>query len=161
MLHGTCSLPEGGTMSRFVPTCFFVVAAATSIAYSQTSPQIVTVVGIRQFDSSQPMDAWVELQRTEIYLDAPSAEVPVRAAVPGATVAASSFRIRAWKEGEAPRVVVYAVMADPRAPRRETETAIATFLLAVGGSMVVSQTQEWGGKPIMVSVSQRQRQSGT
>jgi hypothetical protein len=141
-------------MRRVFCACFFVIAAATTSADTQTPPQMV-VVGIRQVDGTQPMDAWVGLQRSELYLDAPTADVPARAAVSGATIETRSFRIRAWKEGVAARVVVYAVMPDTRAPMRETETAIATYLLAVGGSAVILETKDWGAKAVVISVASR------
>jgi hypothetical protein len=78
-----------------------------------------------------------------IYLNALSAGVPAEA------------RIRAWKEGDNARVVVYTVLSDQRAPTGETETAIATFPLAVGQSMTVPQTQKWGTKPIIVNLAPR------
>lgn len=141
-------------MKRVFSVSFFVIALSTSIVGTQTSPQIV-VAGIRQVDSAQPMDAWVGVQRSEIYLDAPTAGVPARAIASGTTLETRSFRIRAWKEGAAARVVVYAVMPDARAPIGETETAIATHLLAVGGSVVVSQTKDWGAKSVVISVATR------
>jgi len=47
--------------------------------------------------------------------------------------------------------VIYAVMIDDRAPRKETETPIATFAIAIGQSVEVSETEQWGAAHLIVS----------
>ena len=65
-----------------------------------------------------------------------------RPSTPGGKVIASRFKIRAWKESDSARVVVYAVMSDSRAPKKRTETPISTFKLALGESREVTETEE-------------------
>src|SRR4051812_8938360 len=121
-------------MRRLLAVCLVLTAASTLIA-SQTPPRTtVPLATLRHFDSPKPYDVAVGVQRTAFYMDAPSASLPAHPAVPGSAVSASSFSLRAWKEGDNARVVIYAVMDDSRAPKRRTETPIATFVLAVGQS---------------------------
>jgi hypothetical protein len=138
-------------MRHLLAVCLLLTAAATAIAL-QASSQAKTIATLRQFDSPNASDAGVAVQQTAFYMDGPSAGVPARPAVPGAAVSVSSFSLRAWKEGDKARLVVYAVMNDPRAPNGRTETPIATFALGAGESADVREAERWGAARLTVSV---------
>ena len=97
--------------------------------------------------------AAVRVLESAMYIDGNSAGI----GVPGREKAADPvfFSIRAWREGEKARVVVYAKLRDTRAPGGSTETPIATFSLAAGESVQVPEAEKWGGDRLAVSAAQR------
>lgn len=97
-------------------------------------------------------NAGIPVRNGEMYVGGPSAAI----GTPGhEQVPAVKFSIRAWKEGQKARVVVYAVLDDKRAPGGNTETPIATFTLAARESIQVPEAEKWGGKPLSVSAALR------
>ena len=97
--------------------------------------------------------ASVRVMMAEMYVDGPAAWI----GVPGQETAADPvfFSIRAWKEGEKARVIVYAKLKDPRAPGGSTETPIATFSLAAKETVHVPEAEKWGGPRLAVSAALR------
>jgi hypothetical protein len=92
--------------------------------------------------------------QTGFYLGEPSVSVPAEADG-AAALTASRFGIRTWLEGDTAKVVVYAVVADPRDPARELETPIALHRLAVGERVRVTETERWGAVPVVLRLVQR------
>jgi hypothetical protein len=97
--------------------------------------------------------ASVRVTKGEMYVDGPAAWVGVA----GQETAADPvlFSIRAWKEGEKARVVVYAKLKDTRAPGGSTETPIATFSLTARETVHVQEAEKWGGTRLAVSATLR------
>ena len=60
------------------------------------------------------------------------------------------FSIRAWRQGEKARVVVYASLEDKRAPGGRTETPISTFTIAPSETVQVPEAEKWGGTRLAV-----------
>jgi hypothetical protein len=85
------------------------------------------------------------------YQGGPWAGVPANPLRPESKVTASTFRIRAWKEGQRARVVVFAVI--PEEKDREKETQIATFLIDPGQSVEVTETDQYGAAHVTVSAA--------
>lgn len=67
----------------------------------------------------------------------------------------AEFSIRAWREGEKARVVVYAKLDDPRAPGGSTETPTATFSVAEKETVQVPEAEKWGGPRLAVKAALR------
>lgn len=124
----------------------FALGLVTS-AFAQSS----TTVEIREGGSR----AWIEAARMEPYAGGPWAAVPARPLRSGSTLSTNDFRIRAWAESGRTRIVVHAVSRDDRA--RETETQIATFLLTLGESRDVIETEQYGAAHVVVSAEPTQR----
>jgi hypothetical protein len=99
--------------------------------------------------------ATVPVRRAEMYVESPFAGVGAPAPLRGTAVTGLSFGIRAWKEGDKARVVVYAVLNDPRAPGGKTETPISTFVMAPGQSVEVPETEKWGASRVFVKAALR------
>jgi hypothetical protein len=105
----------------------------------------------------------IPVSQSAIYVDdgpaafvgAPLSMLPMALPARQAAVAGLSFGIRAWKEGEKARVVVFAALEDKRAPNGRTETPIATFMIAPGQSIEVPQTESWGASRVYVSAALR------
>jgi len=97
--------------------------------------------------------AAVRVTEAAMYVDGPAAGIGVA----GQQTAPDPvfFNIRAWKEGEKARVVVYAKLQDKRAPGGSTETPIATFSLAARESVQVPEAEKWGGVRLAVSAALR------
>ena len=97
--------------------------------------------------------ASVRVTHAEMYVEGPAAWIGVA----GQETAADPvfFSIRAWREGEKARVVVYAKLKDTRAPGGSTETPIATFSLAAKESVQVPEGEKWGGTRLAVSAALR------
>jgi hypothetical protein len=101
--------------------------------------------------------AAVVLERNEFYINGPMAGVGQRPLPCETEPPSLMFVIRAWKEGQKARVVVYASLRDKRAPDGVTETPIATFLLARGEKRDVPEAEKWGGPPVTVSAPRSPR----
>lgn len=90
-----------------------------------------------------------ELTERAVYIGPPfvfvATEPPARGGEPELT-----FGMRAWKEGDKARVVVYAVLLDKRAPEGRTQTPISTFLIDPGKAVEVKEPVKWGGTPVTV-----------
>jgi hypothetical protein len=97
--------------------------------------------------------AAVRVTETAMYVDGPAAGIGVA----GQETAADPvfFSVRAWREGEKARVVVYAKLKDTRAPGGSTETPIATFSIAARESVQVPEAEKWGGTRLAVSAALR------
>jgi hypothetical protein len=117
--------------------------------------------------SQTPADLWITVEpsgrpggqasvrvtNAEMYIEGPAAWIGVA----GQETATDPvfFSIRAWREGEKARVVVYAKLKDKRAPGGSTETPIATFPLAAKESVQVPEPEKWGGTRLAVSAALR------
>lgn len=119
----------------------FLAGVGTVAAESQSLD-----VSISQGKSHASMRA----ARAEPYSGGPWASVtakPLRTSEP----IASEFRIRAWDENGNARVVVYAVVPEPKG--REKEAQIATFILVAGQSVEVVETERYEAAHVTVSAA--------
>ena len=80
----------------------------------------------------------------------PWAAVPARA-IGSSVPTVSNFRIRAWEEGTAARVLVFAVA--PRPDGTEAETQIASVVLAAGETREITATEKYNARPVTISIS--------
>ena len=138
----------------------YLLAAAVVIALSNQAP------GNQQ---TRQGDIWVTIapsqggggsaavraMRSEIYVDGAWAGVGVGQPQPGAKMTELGFSLRAWKEGDRARVMVFARLEDKRAPSGATETPVATFLIAPGESVEVPESEKWGAPRYLVSAALR------
>jgi hypothetical protein len=112
--------------------------------------------------SAQSVDAAITEGRSRASLEivtTPYATGGPWAAVPATPIGSqpstvTDFRIRAWAEGAAARVLVFAV--SPRPDGTETETQIASIALAPGESQEIRATEKYNARPVTISVSARQ-----
>lgn len=125
-----------------------VLTTATLSGQSNTLPQAGSP-GILVSVHNNGLNFWMASSQTEFYLGQPALNVPAYA-LQGETLRAVRFTLRCWKEGDATRVVVYAVLNDARTPTRELETAIATHTLKQGASVRVTETAAWGAEPMTI-----------
>lgn len=98
---------------------------------------------------TSPVAASIPVRMTEPYVAGPFVGTAAREVRGDRQVL--TFGIRSWKEGQLARVVVYAVLDDPRVPEGHSETPIATFTLARGRHVWVNEVTKWGEPPIVVS----------
>lgn len=98
---------------------------------------------------TSPIAASIPVRMAEPYVAGPFAGTAAREG--RGERAVLTFGIRSWKEGQLARVVVYAVLADPRVPEGHSETPIATFTLARGRHVWVNEVTKWGEPPLVVS----------
>ena len=131
------------------PTTPLVAPPAPGTARALPDKTIVLVSQKRTGD----FNAFLPLNRTEFYLTGPSVGVPAERVPGGPTPSASRFIVRAWREGQKARILVSAKRADARAPTGETETPIATFILAFGEQVEVAETEPWGAARIVVKLA--------
>ena len=142
ILVGVLTLMVPARVSAQVPYRSPTYPAAGIVAAVQTLAPIVTI-------SSERCAASVEAARTEPYDDAPSASIP-DPCIGNAGRGTPQLRIRAWKEADAARVVVFSVsLSDGRT--RETERQVATFLLTAGQSVELPQTATSAGAAVTIS----------
>lgn len=123
-----------------------VSAASVTYVVLAQEPTMTVTIGT---SLTSPISASIPVRMTEPYVAGPfvgTAAREVRGARPVLT-----FGIRSWKEGQLARVVVYAVLDDPRVPEGYSETPIATFTLARGRHVWVNEVTKWGEPPIVVS----------
>ena len=135
-------------------SAFFALLLAFGIPASTLSQAQRPDLWVTVQPSGRPGgQAAVRVLEAAIYIDGNSAGI----GVPGQETAADPvfFSIRAWREGDKARVVVYAKLRDRRAPGGSTETPIATFSLAAGESVQVPEAEKWGGGRLAVSAAAR------
>jgi hypothetical protein len=124
----------------------FVLLAASQMVFAQSSVTVSISEGSKR--------AGVVAERTAPYETAPSASITATP-MKGRTPTAAAFRIRAWQEDGKARVVVFAVQKDSQSATGEREVKIATYLLALGESVKVAQTEQYGAAPITVNAHTR------
>ena len=139
-------------MRRLLAASLILISSAVAVA-SQGPPSPSMYVLIT--DQGSNNQAFFEVQKTAFYLGSPSAWV-VAKATPGTTLDAG-FGVRAWKEGDKTRLVVFAVLHDPRSPASQTETPISTVALALGESVEVKEAPSWGAHLLVSAVAQPPR----
>ncbi len=83
----------------------------------------------------------------------PSARIPALSRTPGSEPTAAFFRIRAWREGDGVRVLVFVV---PPAPQGTTasETQIASVLVPVGGKAVEVSAEKYDARSVLLVARQ-------
>lgn len=140
-------------MARLLASCLFVIGTASALS-SQAAPGEWSVLVSLTENATGGTFVMLGLNQTEFYIGEPSVSVPAKA-MTGATLTASRFAIRAWREAEKISVVVYAVLTDPRVPNGALETPIATYSLASGERVRVTQTEQWGASPFSLWTLQR------
>ena len=122
---------------------------ATSIASSAQSPSVTVSI------SQGALRASVVAARTQPYQGGPWASIPATPLHAGTATTAADFRIRAWREAEKTRVVVFAVVRDNtkrvKSENGEREIQISTFLLAAGDSTDVLSAEQYGAAAVTVS----------
>jgi hypothetical protein len=125
-------------MSRLFGVGLAIALAGSSYAASgQTSQPEVTITITPTLGGGLLS---VPLTDSQIYLGA-------RGGVGGLDL---SFGLGAWREAGQARVVVYAILPDKRAPQGQTQTPIATFLLAHGKAVEIKEALKWGGPLLTV-----------
>ena len=103
-------------------------------------------------DAAGGVNVMLPLSQTTFYLGEPSVGVPAAAGT-GALIA-ERFTVRAWHEGQAVRVVVYASLP-AKSGARVVETPIATYAMAPGDSARVTATEEFGATPLKLRLLRR------
>jgi hypothetical protein len=76
----------------------------------------------------------------------PWAVVPARARTAGQPATAIEFRVRAWKEKDGARAVVYAVN------QRLAEQQIASVFVGVGKPVEIAATEKFNARPITIQL---------
>jgi hypothetical protein len=128
---------------KLLGTMVFAVVTATIV--SAQSPTLdVTIARGRCVGS-------LRAEMTEPYQGGPWAGMPASCLNDSPQATAKGFRIRAWKEAESARVVVYVVVEDAAAPDKERESQIAIFTLSSGQSVNVTQAGQYNALPFTVS----------
>lgn len=120
-------------------------ASVTQRSLAQESTMTVAIAS----SMTSPISASIPVRMTEPYVVGPFAGTAAREGRGEHPVL--TFGIRAWKEGQLARVVVYAVLDDPRVPNGYSETPVATFTLARGRYVWVNELTKWGEPPVVVS----------
>jgi hypothetical protein len=105
------------------------------------------------YDYSGAPTAFLEITESGFYLGEPSVGVRAEPAIGSASSpSASRFTVRAWREGDQTRIVVYAVVRSETA--RDVETPIATYdwpsVHPRVTALVVGETSQWGAAPIVL-----------
>ena len=142
VLVGGLALVVPARVAAQVPFRSPTFPAAGVVAAVQTLAPIVTV-------SSERCAASVEAARTEPYDDAPSASIPYPC-IGNSGATAPQLRIRAWKEADATRVVVFFVTVSDGAPP-DAEKQVATFLLTAGQSVELPPATTSAGAAVTIS----------
>jgi beta-lactamase regulating signal transducer with metallopeptidase domain len=96
----------------------------------------------------------VQARTSEMYVEGPSAGIGFKRPTAAGTEILW-FTIKAWREADAARVVVYARLDDARAPGGFTETPISTFRIAPRQSIEVAEAERWGGPRLLVTAALR------
>ena len=142
ILVGVLTLALPANVSAQVPYRSPTYPAAGVVAAVQSPAPLVTI-------SSERCGASVEAARTEPYDDAPSASISYPC-IGNTGREKPHLRIRAWKEADAARVVVFSVtIGDERTP--DAEKQVATFLLTAGQSVELPQTATSAGAVVTIS----------
>ena len=82
---------------------------------------------------------------------APWAGIPARPKDASSKLTVAEFRVRAWIEGSDVRVLVFAVNRRPK--QKDDETQIASRLMKPGQTIEVSETGEFGARPVKLTAS--------
>jgi hypothetical protein len=131
------------------------LAAVSAIAASTGQVGQVTQPGMTVHISHGAGVGSVPVDRAEMYVGRGPFALVAPSNTPAVAQPELVFGLRAWKEGDQARVVVYAVLTDKRAPNGRTETPISTFLIAPKRSMEVKEAQAWGAPGLVVSADVR------
>ena len=143
ILVGVLTLLVPARVTAQVPFRSPTHPAAGVVAAVQSPAPVVTI-------SSERCAASVEAARTEPYAGGPWAAIPDPCVSGNRQVTQPHLRIRAWKEADAARVVVFSVtLRDGLTP--ETETQVATFLLTAGQSVELPQATTSAGAVVTIS----------
>ena len=118
-----------------------VVISSVGIASSQAAQEDRSI--LLSQDRAGGMNVVLGLNQDTFYLGGPAVSVPAES-LPGTSLLASRFAIRAWREGDLARVVVYAVVLG------DIEVPIATHLLRHGSNIRVTETGKWGAAPVVL-----------
>ena len=141
-------------MRRLFALCSIAFGATTPLLSQTAMPAPGERTILLSQDRPGGMNVVLGLKQSDFYLGQPSASVPAEPVV-GATLMASRFSIRAWTEGGAAKVVVYAVLTDATPSTREIETPIGVYILTSGRTARVTETANWGAAPIVLRLVQR------
>jgi len=133
----------------------FIVAAAGASGWQVSQRDIAITIAPSQVGGGS---ATVPVTRTEMYVEGPFAfvEAPPSVRRTGASgfefgaVSGLAFGVRAWRQGDKARVVVYAELDDKRAPDGRTQTPIATFTITPGQAIEVPETEKWGASRVVI-----------
>jgi hypothetical protein len=126
------------TVSAFV--VFF-----SSVALAQSAPVVVSIESVE-------CRATVEAVRTEPYSDGgPWASIPSNCGRQAQEGPRAQFRIRAWKEADSTRVVLYAVEREAALPDKEREIQIGTYLMQRGQTIRPTETTAYTSNSIVLS----------
>ena len=133
-------------MRHLIFVALILAIGGSAVPARQTPATGITIIA-KHPDGSRVM---IPVSRNEMYVDGgPTAGFAQP--VEGRTTPFLSFSIRAWKEGDKARVVVYARLEDARAPEGVTETPIATFVMTPRDTKEVREAEKWGGPRLSFS----------
>jgi hypothetical protein len=134
-------------MRHLVAVCLLAaLTGSPSPAAGQFAPSIRVYITDGGALGSVPV--WT----TPRYVEGPDAFIaPVRPKPQSGSPPELMFGIGAWKEGDAARVIVYAMLLDTRAPKGRTNTPISTFLITPKQSLEVKEARAWGVLGLVVS----------
>lgn len=132
-----------------------VLTAVHLNAVQVNGPQnvVITITPSQTPGGYATVGAW----GTEPYTEGPFAGIAAQPATTGANVNGLKFGIRAWRESDKTRVVVYAVLDDQRSPNGRTETPIRTFTMSPGQTLEIPEVAKWGAAPVSVKATVRDR----
>jgi len=139
-------------MRRALAVCLVVLGTVPAIS-GQSAPTGPTHVLV-SYDYSGAPAAVLEVTKSAFYLGEPSVGVRAEPAIGSASSpSASRFTVRAWREGDQTRIVVYAVVRNETAAR-DIETPIAIYdwpsVHPRVTALVVGETSQWGAAPIVL-----------
>jgi hypothetical protein len=140
--------------------CVLYLGSAHASGWQARRPDVWISIAGSQMTTGE---ASVPVRNTDLYFeDGPLAAIGAPPAIklepPAVQLNAVDglwFGIRAWWVGDKPRVVVYAMLDDKRAPGGKSQTPIAKVDLAPGQSMEIPQTEKWGASRVFVKATAR------
>jgi hypothetical protein len=128
-------------MRRTVLSAVVVLAVAINLS-AQT-----TAVPDQLMISHGGLNYILRISQDAFYLGDPAVNVQAEAAT-GSTLRVSRFAVRAWREGDHIRAVVFAIVPDPQVPTKTLDAIIATYSIKDSAGVRLTETAEWGAAPM-------------
>jgi hypothetical protein len=130
---------------RYIGTLVLVLLAAVATPSAQDSMWVSISDGTKRAALMAVVDQYTT--------GGPWAAIPARQAA-DSPLTTDQFRIRAWREGTAARVLVFAVSVNA-ATKEERETLIATFPIRIGESVELTQTERYGAAHVVITATEQ------